>query len=147
MSEPAFSSLKIAVASGGPSSERTISLKSGAAIERALKSLGLTPNVIDPAPDKPLVLDQVEAVFLALHGHYGEDGTIQQALEDLHIPYTGSDSSASHRAFNKQGAKEKISEAGVRVPKGRRIRSVGPVLRRFRIRDLPPHRPCLGVQN
>jgi D-alanine-D-alanine ligase len=93
---------------GGISREREISLKTGAAILKALREEGYNAVGIEVSADivKQLVEEQIDAAFIALHGRWGEDGTVQGLLELLHIPYTGSGVLASALAMNKIKAKE-----------------------------------------
>src|SRR6266508_4515637 len=81
---------------GGPSSEREISLLSGNAVLKALTENGIDAHAFDPAERDlwDLKRDRFERVFIALHGRFGEDGTVQGALEVLGIPYTGSGATA-----------------------------------------------------
>ena len=81
--------LNITVMLGGPSAEREVSLRSGAGVAGALRSLGHTVNELDPKEPGWKLAAGTEVVFLALHGTYGEDGTVQQELEQLGVPYTG----------------------------------------------------------
>src|SRR5271170_1317419 len=105
--------LKIVVMLGGPSSEREVSLRSGAAVAKALRSLGHAVHELDPKePGWPLP-PGTEVVFLALHGTYGEDGTVQEELEKLGVPYTGCGPEASRIAFDKVLTKKRCLAAGV----------------------------------
>ena len=88
-------SLNIAVMLGGPSAEREISLASGAGVVRALRSLGHSVTEIDPKDGSFALAEEIDVVFLALHGTYGEDGTVQEQLEKLGVPYTGCDAESS----------------------------------------------------
>jgi D-alanine-D-alanine ligase len=102
---------------GGPSAEREVSLRSGAAVVRALRSLGHEVHELDPLrPDWKLPAN-TEAVFLALHGPYGEDGTVQQQLEALGVPYTGCNAESSRIAFDKVLTKQRCLQAGVPTAK------------------------------
>ncbi len=94
---------KVAVLMGGPSSEREISLLSGNAVLAALKVRGVDAHAFDPAEQSLFVLktDGFKSAFIALHGRYGEDGTVQGALEVLGVPYTGSGVMASALAMDK----------------------------------------------
>ena len=105
--------LHITVMLGGPSAEREVSLQSGAAVVRALRSLGHTVDPLDPRDDSWALAAGTEVVFLALHGTYGEDGTVQRHLEALGLPYTGCDSEASRVAFDKVMTKRRCAQAGV----------------------------------
>jgi D-alanine-D-alanine ligase len=103
----------VTVMLGGPSAEREVSLRSGEGVATALRSLGHTVHELDPrTPDWSLTAD-TEVVFLALHGTYGEDGTVQQQLEAVGVPYTGCDPEASRLGFDKILTKEKFLAAGV----------------------------------
>ncbi len=107
----------IVVMLGGPSAEREVSLRSGAAVARALRARGHRVTEVDPlAPDWTLPPD-TEVVFLALHGTYGEDGTVQRELEARGVPYTGSDPGASRLAFDKVLTKRRCLAAGVPTPR------------------------------
>jgi D-alanine-D-alanine ligase len=105
--------LNITVMLGGPSAEREVSLHSGAQVVKALRSLGHQVNQVDPQTDTWQLADGTEVVFLALHGTYGEDGTVQLRLEQLGVPYTGCDAEASRIGFDKALTKERCLAAGV----------------------------------
>jgi D-alanine-D-alanine ligase len=105
--------LNITVMLGGPSAEREVSLRSGAAVARALRSLGHTVNELDPLQPSWMLPPETDVVFLALHGSYGEDGTVQEQLEKLHMPYTGCGPEASRLAFDKVLTKKRCIEAGI----------------------------------
>jgi D-alanine-D-alanine ligase len=105
--------LQITIMLGGPSAEREVSLKSGAAVAKALRSLGHAVHELDPGDDSWKLPLGTDVVFLALHGTYGEDGTVQRRLEALGMPYTGCDSEASRIAFDKVATKERCFAAGV----------------------------------
>jgi D-alanine-D-alanine ligase len=111
---------RVAVLKGGPSLEREVSLRSGTNVELALGRLG--HEVIPLDADQHLVraLRDVrpEVAFIALHGRGGEDGTVQEILEILRIPYTGSGVLASERAMDKVVSKALFRAAGVPVPHG-----------------------------
>jgi len=106
----------VAVLMGGISSEREISILSGNAAVQALTDAGynVAPIILDKAelPD----LSGVEAVFVALHGRFGEDGEVQKLLEARGIPYTGSDSRASFLSFDKTITQTLLAKAGLPVP-------------------------------
>jgi D-alanine-D-alanine ligase len=93
--------LKIGVIAGGISSEREVSLSTGKGIHEALLSLGYRAEFIDFNGDIKVLLDKLDIAFLALHGKYGEDGTMQGLLELLKIPYTGSGVLSSAIAMDK----------------------------------------------
>ncbi len=94
---------KVAVLLGGPSAEREISLLSGNAVLKALREQGVDAHPFDPAQRSVFELksDGFDRVFIALHGRFGEDGTVQGALETIGIPYTGSGVMASALAMDK----------------------------------------------
>jgi D-alanine-D-alanine ligase len=113
---------KIGVLAGGPSSEREISLKSGKAVFDALKNMDLEAEFLDvKEKDFPVLIDRwdIEVVFIALHGRFGEDGTVQRMLEGRNIPYTGSGPEASRLALDKLASKERFQDHGLRVPEYR----------------------------
>jgi D-alanine-D-alanine ligase len=103
MKEPSLKKKKTGVMMGGFSHEREISLKTGKAILKALTEKGYTAIPIDVGDDiaEKLVKEKIESAFLALHGRFGEDGTIQGMLELMRIPYTGSGVLASALAMHK----------------------------------------------
>jgi D-alanine-D-alanine ligase len=109
---------KIGVLMGGLSGERDISLRSGVNCLRALLATGYNAVSIDAVRDVAQRLDeeQVEVAFLALHGRYGEDGTIQGLLEIMGIPYTGSRVLASALGMNKVAAKKVVIGSGLPTP-------------------------------
>jgi D-alanine-D-alanine ligase len=109
--------LKIVVMFGGPSAERKVSLRSGAGVAQALRSLGHTVTELDPEKPDWILPPETDAVFLALHGTYGEDGTVQAQLEKLGVPYTGCDAGASRLAFDKVLTKQRCVAAGVPTAK------------------------------
>jgi D-alanine-D-alanine ligase len=105
--------LNITVMGGGPSAEREVSLRSGAAVGRALRSLGHQVYELDPQTDAWTLPADTDVVFLALHGTYGEDGTVQARLETLGVPYTGCGPEASRIAFDKVLTKQRCVAAGI----------------------------------
>jgi D-alanine-D-alanine ligase len=110
----------VAVLMGGWSAEREVSLSSGRPCAEALQERGYQVTPIDVQPDIARVIQAVrpDVAFNALHGRYGEDGTIQGLLELLQIPYTHSGVLASALAMDKQRAKAVMATAGVPVPEG-----------------------------
>src|SRR5205814_1150374 len=110
-------SLAITVMLGGPSAERDVSLRSGAAVVQALRSLGHDVSELDPKTPNWSLAPKTQVVFLALHGTYGEDGTVQTRLEELGIPYTGCGPAASRIAFDKVLTKQRCLESGVPTAK------------------------------
>ena len=118
--------LRIGVLRGGPSPEYDISLKSGAEVLRHLNETHKPVDIfvsrdnkwhiqgLERSPER--ILKQVDVVWNALHGAYGEDGRVQEVLNYHGIPYTGSDKFSSALGVNKQIAKERISSLGVKTP-------------------------------
>jgi D-alanine-D-alanine ligase len=115
----ADSKLRIAVLMGGVGEERDISIKSGTCVEQALKEAGLNVVTADIQPDSMDILEDntIDVFFVALHGRFGEDGQLQQILEDKSLVYTGSGPEASRLAFDKLASKERFSKAGITTPK------------------------------
>jgi D-alanine-D-alanine ligase len=112
---------KIAVLKGGPSAEREVSLRSGAAAAEALRDAGFeVTEVIVEGADFALP-DGTELAFLALHGTFGEDGQVQEILAARGVPFTGADAATSRIAFDKEKTKEKFRAAGVPTPEGQLV--------------------------
>ena len=109
---------KVAVLFGGRSAEREVSLKSGAAVLAALQRSGVDAHPFDPAVHNLQVLvdEGFDRVFIALHGRFGEDGTVQGALELLGIPYTGSGVMASALGMDKWRSKLVWKSGGLPIP-------------------------------
>lgn len=109
---------KIAVLAGGSSFERQVSLRSGARVEDALERLGHEVIAIDAGQDliHRLRDERPDAAFVAMHGRDGEDGTIQELLEILGLPYTGSGVPACVRAMDKVLTKHLLDEHDVPTP-------------------------------
>jgi len=108
----------VTVLLGGPSAEREVSLRTGAAVARALRSLGHEVHEVDPDPSRAWrPAAGTEVVFMALHGTYGEDGQAQRVLDAMGIPYTGCDAESSAVAFDKILTKRRCIEAGVPTPR------------------------------
>ena len=109
---------KVAVLLGGRSAERAVSLKSGAMVLAALKKKGVDAHAFDPKERglESLISGRFDRAFVALHGRYGEDGTIQGALELLGIPYSGSGVLGSALAMDKWRAKLVWQACGVPTP-------------------------------
>jgi len=110
---------KVAVLKGGGSLERSVSLRSGARAQSALRALGHEVVAIDAGPETmaQLLEARPDAAFVALHGRDGEDGTVQGLLEALGVPYTGSGPAACMRCTDKALAKYTMREAGIPTPK------------------------------
>ena len=121
--------IRVGVVRGGPGHEYEVSLKTGQSVLKYLapekyqvKDILITRdgtwhvNGLETTPDR--LTPQVDLIFNALHGEYGEDGEIQALLDDLGIPYTGSGRLASARAINKQLTKEALKESGLKMAEG-----------------------------
>ena len=108
---------KVGVLMGGPSSEREVSLRSGAAIAGALRTRGYEVVEIDLKTTSVEIPAGVEAVFVALHGEFGEDGGVQAILRERKIAYTGSGPEASELAFDKVLSKKVFADHGIPTPK------------------------------
>jgi D-alanine-D-alanine ligase len=109
---------RVAVLKGGRSLERTVSLRSGAQVQDALQRLGHEVLAVDVGPEmlQELLAGEPDVAFLALHGRYGEDGTVQGLLEAIGLPYTGSGPAACMRCTDKVLAKHLMREAGIPTP-------------------------------
>jgi D-alanine-D-alanine ligase len=110
--------MRVAVLKGGRSLERQVSLRSGARVQVALERLGHDPVPIDVGADlvEQLQQSRPEIAFVALHGRDGEDGTVQELLDTLAIPYTGSGVSACIRAADKVLAKHAMRDREIPTP-------------------------------
>ncbi|MDX6584074.1 MAG: D-alanine-D-alanine ligase [Solirubrobacterales bacterium] len=110
--------MRVAVLKGGRALERQVSLRSGARVEDALASLGHEVLAIDVGAELVATLkaERPEVAFIALHGRGGEDGTVQELLEILRIPYTGPGVRACVRAIDKVAAKHELRAGGVPTP-------------------------------
>jgi D-alanine-D-alanine ligase len=115
---------KVAVLMGGKSAEREVSLMSGAGVLKALQSKGVDAHAFDPAERDLVELKRkgFKRCFIALHGRFGEDGTVQGALELLGIPYTGSGVMASAIAIDKVMTKRVWLAEGVPTPQYKLLR-------------------------
>jgi D-alanine-D-alanine ligase len=109
--------LDITILAGGPGAEREISLESGRGVYAALKRLGHRAEMLDVCPGDVSALDRpADFIFIALHGEFGEDGTLQAELDRRGLRYSGSGAAASRLAMNKAAAKRRFQDAGVRTP-------------------------------
>jgi D-alanine-D-alanine ligase len=136
-----MASKHVAVLLGGFSSERPVSLSSGNACADALEQVGYDVSRVDVTRDVGAVLSELrpDVAFNALHGPFGEDGTIQGILEYLAIPYTHSGVLASALAMNKEQAKRVAKAAGIPVAESK-------VLNRMSIRNEHPMKPPYVVK-
>lgn len=112
------SSLKVAVLAGGIGSEREVSLQSGKCVAAALTNANLNVVLADITPDNTEILDdtEIDIFFIALHGPFGEDGQLQQILEDRSLLYTGSDPAASRLTFDKIASKKIFEKFAIATP-------------------------------
>ncbi len=120
MSAPILTNFgKVGVLFGGRSAERDVSIMSGTGVLQALKSRGIDAHAFDPAERSlaELAAEQFDCVFIALHGRYGEDGSLQGALEQLGIPYTGSGVMASSVGMDKITTKIIWLSKGIPTPR------------------------------
>ena len=119
------SKLKVAVLAGGIGSERQVSIESGRFVEQALEQAGVDVVTADIAPDKTAVLqdESIDVFFVALHGQFGEDGQLQQMLEDRSLCYTSSGPETCRLAFDKLAAKKLFSQAAVPTPAAYEMRT------------------------
>lgn len=109
--------MRVAVLKGGRSLERGVSLRSGARVEEALARLGHEVDAIDVGGDLVKRLgERPDVAFVAMHGVGGEDGTAQELLEILDIPFTGPGAAACARCMDKSQAKHAMREAGIPTP-------------------------------
>ena len=127
-----LSTTKIAVLMGGPGSEREVSLASGKAVLKALLELGLDAVPVDITTTEITLPEGIGLAFNVIHGTFGEDGQLQDALEKLGIPYTGAGPDSSRIAFDKNLAKAAFIAHGVPTPRAEIIDvSNGPKLPSF----------------
>jgi len=110
--------IKVAVLAGGIGSEREISLQSGKSVAEALKQAGFEVVTADIRPDNLEILNDgsIDVFFPALHGIFGEDGRLQQILDDRSLLYVGSGPTASKAAFDKMASKKLFEQAGIATP-------------------------------
>ena len=107
---------KVAVLLGGTSNEREVSLKSGSAVLSALIRIGIDAKGIDPMKESLDQLKFFDVVFICLHGKDGEDGSIQEFLENMNIPYTGNGVEASKLCMDKFRSKCQWRDFNVKTP-------------------------------
>jgi D-alanine-D-alanine ligase len=125
--------LKVAVLAGGIGAEREVSIESGRCVAEALKEAGLNVITADITPDNTDILEDasIDVFFPALHGKFGEDGRLQQILEDKSLLYTTSGPAACKLAFDKIAAKKLFAEAGIDVPAAIEFTKAPNVIRRM----------------
>lgn len=138
--------LNVAVLYGGPSAERDISLESGREVAAALARRGHRVTLLDPGAESRDAGDflrladwrRFDVAFLALHGTFGEDGTVQRLLDRVGLPYTGSGQEASRLAFSKSAAKDRFASVGVATPPAVFVSRTDPLL------ELQAHAAAIG---
>ncbi len=110
---------KVGILAGGPSNEREISLRSGKAVHASLLKEGIDAILLEVQDDirSPIEDNKIDVVFIALHGRFGEDGTVQKILEEMKMPYTGSGPKASKTALDKVLTKSILERAEIPVPR------------------------------
>ena len=127
----ALKKLKIGILAGGASSEREISLRSGKEVFNAFKQAGLDAILCDVNEvnlASSIEQTKIDVAFIALHGSFGEDGTVQHMLSQMKIPYTGSGPEASRAAFDKLESKRIFFREGIPSPEYKVARSFEEVL-------------------
>jgi len=127
MSQFDLKTQKVAVLMGGTSAEREVSLMSGQGVLQALQGLGVNASAFDPAERNlfDLKAEGFTRCFIALHGRFGEDGTVQGALELMGIPYTGPGVMASSIAIDKRMTKRIWRAGGLPTPAWQTVDSAG----------------------
>lgn len=110
--------MNIAVLKGGISSEREVSLRTGAGVAEALRTLGHVVEEVDVQSEKFEIPAKSELAFICLHGTFGEDGRVQAILEKKGVPYTGEGVEVSRLAMEKLESKSRFRAAGVPTPDG-----------------------------
>ena len=134
--------MKVAVLAGGISRERDVSLRSGAGVAKALRSVGVKVFEVDVKEKRLKVPQGTDICFLCLHGTYGEDGEVQAELEAVQMPFTGSGSVASALAFDKLKARNVLVAARYAFPVVHSlVRFLFAKQAAFAIEDLP----CAGA--
>ncbi len=124
----------VAILMGGPSEEHDVSLRSGQGVAEALGRRGyrampvVIPRELGTAQAESFTREALrglspDAVFIALHGRFGEDGAVQQVCESLHLPFTGSDAAASRLGMDKIASRERFVRAGLAVPRWRMVQA------------------------
>ncbi len=108
---------RVAVLMGGPSAEREVSIRSGTAVAEGLRQAGYAVESVVVTGKKVALPPGVEAVFIALHGEFGEDGQVQAILRAKGVPYTGSDPESSAASFDKLRCKRILDAHGIPTPR------------------------------
>ena len=112
---------RIAVLMGGPSPEREISLRTGAACVGALRECGYEVSEVMVENENFILPERTDLAFISLHGTFGEDGQVQDILNARGIPFTGADAATSRITIDKEKTKEKFRAAGVPTPHGQLV--------------------------
>jgi D-alanine-D-alanine ligase len=118
---------RICVLMGGPSAEREVSLRTGAACVAALREAGYEVSEVVVEDENFVVPAGTDLAFISLHGTFGEDGQVQDILDVRGIPFTGADADTSRITIDKEKTKEKLRLAGVPTPAGQLVRNAGEV--------------------
>jgi len=110
--------LKVVVLMGGIGEEHDISIQSGSCVAKALRQASINVVTSNIGPDNLDILEDnsIDVFFIALHGRFGEDGQLQQILENKSLIYTGSGPEASKLAFDKLASKKRFVKAGITTP-------------------------------
>src|SRR5436305_9897850 len=116
---------KIAVLMGGPGSERDVSLATARGVAKALRSRGGEVFEIDVRDENFELPQDIDLAFITIHGTFGEDGQLQQILEDRGVRYTGEGVEGSRVAFDKILSKKKFEEKGIATPEWEVIEAGG----------------------
>jgi len=115
---------RIAVLMGGPSAEREVSLRTGAACAGALREAGFEVSEVVVEDENFVVPPGTDLAFISLHGTFGEDGKVQDILNARGIPFTGADADTSRITIDKEKTKEKFRQSGVPTPEGQLVRKL-----------------------
>src|SRR5271170_970733 len=118
---------RIAVLMGGPSPEREVSLRTGAACAGALRECGYEVSEVVVEDEHFVVPAGTELAFIALHGTFGEDGQVQDILNARGIPFTGASADISRITIDKEKTKEKFRQSGVPTPRGQIVHGLDEV--------------------
>src|ERR1700761_1060232 len=119
---------RIAVLMGGPSPEREVSLRTGAACAGALRECGFEVSEVIVEDENFVVPPGTDLAFISLHGTFGEDGQVQDILNARGIPFTGANADTSRITIDKEKTKEKFLAHGVPTPQGQLVRSAEEVI-------------------
>jgi D-alanine-D-alanine ligase len=113
---------KIAVLMGGPSAEREVSLRTGAACVTALREAGYEVSEVIVENENFVIPDGTDLAFISLHGTFGEDGQVQDILNARGIPFTGASAEVSRITIDKEKTKERFRQHGVPTPAGQLVK-------------------------